>query len=307
MTGKSFNKFRFRIFEENPAAFRRPLPGAGSPIGLGGDHAWLGLGSGDGGGFDGVGGGSGGWRSAAGLAVGDGLEGGRSSKEAARARRQEFGRRRCRPAAVRSLASSPASQRQVSSESVRLGHVWLGCWSRSRPATEKQWVALESAGDWQCRSVTDQVAGVDEVGIDLLRPEQLESEALASKFLSLSTGIFCQQIPEYEVQPLAPRLAVWKDAQVVVAELVALHLTFSFAFWIVFLQMRKLRDHAFLLKLQGVRASQRLSSSSNSSWLLHGISTSCISFSRIRPSRMALNSHDVNRYGGSHCSSYRKL
>ncbi|KAL0921960.1 hypothetical protein M5K25_005914 [Dendrobium thyrsiflorum] len=41
-------------------------------------------------------------------------------------------------------------------------------------------------------------------------------EALVSKFLSLSIGIFCQQIPEYEVQ-------------------------------IVFLQMRKLRDHAFLV------------------------------------------------------------
>ncbi|KAL0905710.1 hypothetical protein M5K25_024148 [Dendrobium thyrsiflorum] len=119
------------------------------------------------------------------------------------------------------------------------------------------------------------------------------TEALASKFLSLSTGIFCQQIPEYEVQVSCSNV-----------HHVELILVFLELLWQL---MRKLRDHAFLLKLQGVRASQRLSNSSNSSWLLHGISTSCISFSRIRPSRMALNSHAMNRYGGSHCSSYRKL
>ncbi|KAL0920065.1 hypothetical protein M5K25_009172 [Dendrobium thyrsiflorum] len=206
----SQNLAKSRIFEENPAAFRRPLPGAGSPIGLGGDHARLGLGRGDGGGFDGVGGGSGGWRSAAGLAVGDGLDGGRSSKEAARARRQEFGRRRCRLAAVRPLASSPTSQRRVSSESVRLGHVWLGCWSRSRPATEKQWVALESAGDWQCRSVTDQVAGVDEVGIDLLRPEQLES-SLHSVLHAPSVKLFVD-LTHHHLENIIPLLNYHRSA-----------------------------------------------------------------------------------------------
>ncbi|KAL0906568.1 hypothetical protein M5K25_025070 [Dendrobium thyrsiflorum] len=73
-------------------------------------------------------------------------------------------------------------------------------------------------------------------------------EALASKFLSLSTGIFCQQIPEYEVQVSCSNVHHVELILVFLELLWQQHSTFSFAFWIVFLQMRKLHDHAFLVR-----------------------------------------------------------
>ncbi|KAL0911850.1 hypothetical protein M5K25_017777 [Dendrobium thyrsiflorum] len=89
-------------------------------------------------------------------------------------------------------------------------------------------------------------------------------EALTSKFLCPSTGIFCQQIPEYEIQVSCSNVhhvelilvfleLLWK----LVGTLASGSKAGNVDGCTVFLQMRKLHDHAFLPKMEKETNPQR--------------------------------------------------
>ncbi|KAL0903238.1 hypothetical protein M5K25_027598 [Dendrobium thyrsiflorum] len=274
------------IFEENPATFRRPLPGAGREGGGSGrarsgaeadGHARFGLG------ID-VGGGSvgirlevgwqtvakvwpeqvqaGDWRSVSGLAVGDGLDGGRSGCSESTG---EVGLVRPEQAAV--VESSPAQMHlqhfgEFADDQVDQPHFLLhvqfvfqtpesfvpsflsSCCSVLKspylsPSSEisnafvlvltfqqalllldhhfdhhprrllllliartkfdllESWLAIGFLGGF---SKVSTIVSISNMNLFFRNPLLTLLEALTSKFLCPSTGIFCQQISEYEVQ-----------------------------------------------------------------------------------------------------------
>ncbi|KAL0911093.1 hypothetical protein M5K25_019205 [Dendrobium thyrsiflorum] len=118
-----------------------------------------------------------------------------------------------------------------------LGRACRSCgWMRSR--------GQESAGEFDVGFVSE-ISSSSSVSLPKWSTTlfDLDNEALASKFLSFSTGIFCQQILEYEVQVSCSNV-----------HHVELILVFLELLWQL---MRKLRDHAFLPKMERETNPQR--------------------------------------------------